>query len=143
MICLFISDPSATDLIIKFITINSDPRDEVKIIDENETKPDVNKLSHKSLSIKILGLKVAAYLKWDLEILEKKLPLPIQINLLQDLFYITGDSFVEFSNIPEYNLETISEQLLFTVVLYHRWHIRAIVHKALNNKQNKPQFLHM
>lgn len=129
------------------MTINSEQKDnDVKIVDTeiNDTKPSAtNKWSHRNLALKILSLKVAAYLKWDLDILEKKLPLPIQMTLLQDLFYITSDLFVEIPTVPEFTVHSVSDQALFTIVLYHRWHIRAITYRALNNKQSKQQFLHM
>ncbi|KAL0124939.1 hypothetical protein PUN28_006658 [Cardiocondyla obscurior] len=141
-------DPSPTDLIIKFITINSDQKEtESKVVIDvelNEVKSNgINKWSHRNLALKILSLKVAAYLKWDLDVLEKKLPLPIQLTLLQDLFYIVADVLVEIPIIPEFFMETASDQLLFTLVLYHRWHLRAIICRALSNKQPKQQLLHI
>lgn len=143
----YFTDPSPTDLIIKFMTINSDQKEtELKAIDTeaNDVKSNgINKWSHKNLALKILSLKVAAYLKWDLDILERKLPLPIQLTLLQDLFYFTSDIVVDIPTIPEFFKETVSDQLLFTLVLYHRWHLRAIIYRALSNKQPKQQLLHM
>ncbi|XP_018407743.1 PREDICTED: integrator complex subunit 8 [Cyphomyrmex costatus] len=140
-------DPSPTDLIIKFMTINSDQKEmELKGIDgeSNDVKTNgTNKWTHKNLALKILSLKVAAYLRWDLDVLEKKLPLLIQLTLLQDLFYITIDIAVEIPTIPEFFMETASDQLLFTLVLYHRWHLRAIIYRALSNKQPKQQLLHI
>lgn len=140
------ADPSPTDLIIKFMTINNDHKDpEIKIIDGEsiDTLSNITpNWTHKNLALKILSLKVAAYLQWDLDIIEKKLPLPLQVNLLQDLFFITSDAIVEIPGIPDYQLTTISDQLLFTIVLYHRWHLRAIIFRALNNRQSKQQFLH-
>ncbi|KAL6425116.1 hypothetical protein ACFW04_009417 [Cataglyphis niger] len=140
-------DPSPTDLIIKFMTIHSDQKEtESKTIDTelNDIKSNgTTKWCHKNLALKILSLKVAAYLKWDLDILEKKLPLPIQLTLLQDLFYITADVTVEIPTIPEFFIETASDQFLFTLVLYHRWHLRAIIYRALSNKQPKQQLLHI
>lgn len=128
------------------MTINSDQKEEAKAIDAetNDVKSNgLTKWSHRNLALKILSLKVAAYLKWDLDVLEKKLPLPIQLTLLQDLFYITGDVVVEIPTIPEFFIETTSDQLLFTLVLYHRWLLRAIICRALSNKQPKQQLLHM
>lgn len=129
------------------MSINSDQKEsDGKIIDleKLDAKPNIGrKYSHKSIALKILSLKVAAHLKWDLDVLEKKLPLPMQLTLLQDLFHITGDINVDIPGIPEFSLDSISDQLLFTLVLYHRWHLRAVVNRALNNKQSKPQFIHM
>ncbi|KAG7213745.1 hypothetical protein KM043_002973 [Ampulex compressa] len=140
-------DPSPTDLIIKFMTINSEQKEnEAKMMDieTSDVKPAVTtKWSHRNLALKILSLKVAAYLKWDLDVLEKKLPLPIQLTLLQDLFFIAADAVVEIPAVPEFVIRTASDQVLFTMVLYHRWHLRAITYRALSNKQSKQQFLHI
>lgn len=129
------------------MTINSDQKEaELKTVDaeSNDVKPNgTSKWTHKNLALKILSLKVAAYLKWNLDILEKKLPLPIQLTLLQDLFYFTSDAVVDIPTIPEFFVDTVSDQLLFTLVLYHRWHLRAIICRALSNKQPKQQLLHM
>lgn len=129
------------------MTINSEQKEnEVKIVDteSNDAKSSTAiKWTHRNLALKILSLKIAAHLKWDLDVLEKKLPLPIQLTLLQDLLYITSDLIVEIPTIPEFTIHPISDQVLFTIVLYHRWHIRAIIYRALNNKQSKQQFLHM
>ena len=143
-----IADPSATDLIVKFITINSEQKEnEAKVVDAetSDAKPPAvgGKWSHRNFALKILSLKVATHLKWDLDVLEKKLPLPIQITLLHDLFYVTSDLIVEIPVVPEFTVHSISDQALFTIVLYHRWHIRAITYRALYNKQSKQQFLHM
>ncbi|XP_031784985.1 integrator complex subunit 8 isoform X1 [Nasonia vitripennis] len=133
-------DPSPTDLIIKFMTINAEQNNEVKVIenDANEIKINVvNKWTYKNLALKILSLKVAAYLKWDLESLQKKIPLQMQLTLLQDLFFITMDAVVEIPAVPETKAKEASDRALFTLVLYHRWLLRAIVFRALNNKQQK------
>jgi len=126
---------------IKFITISSEQKEtESKTTDteSNDTKPNgTTKWSYKNLALKILSLKVAAYLSWDLDILEKKLPLPIQLSLFQDLFYITADLMIEIPILPDFLIETTSDQLLFTLVLYHRWRLRAIIYRALCNKHPK------
>lgn len=129
------------------MSINSESKDnDIRIIDTetNESRLNIGKkLSHKSVALKILSLKVGAFLKWDLDILEKKLPLPMQLTFLQDLYYITNDVVVEIPNPPDYPVETVTDEFLFAIVLYHRWHIRAIVNRSLNNKQIKQQFIHI
>lgn len=122
------------------MTINAEQNNEVKVIenDANETKINaVNKWTYKNLALKILSLKVAAYLKWDLELLQKRIPLQMQLTLLQDLFFITTDAVVEIPAVPETKAKEASDRALFTLVLYHRWLLRAIVFRALNNKQQK------
>lgn len=47
------------------------------------------RLSQKQLALKILALKVGTHLKWNLDILEKQLPLPKQLFLLRDLCTIS------------------------------------------------------
>ena len=129
------------------MTINNEQKDtDVKIID-GESIDGIGNVapnwSHKNLALKILSLKIAAFLKWDLNILEKKLPLPVQVNLLQDLFFITSDAIIEIPGVPDNTLQSASDQFLFTIVLYHRWHLRAITYRALNSRQSKQQFPHM
>ena len=131
---------------MKFMSINCEKDNELKLVDIELGESKANLLrkgSFKSIALKILSLKVAAHLKWDLDILERKISLPMQLILLQDLFYITGDVIVEIPTLPEFSVSTVSDQLLFTIVLYHRWHIRAIIYRALYNKQTKQQFIHM
>lgn len=133
---------------IKFITISSNQKDNdlyVKIIDveTNEVKPITNvKWNQRNVALKILALKVAAYLQWDLDILEKKLPLPIQLIFLQDLFYITTDMIIEIPNLPEFSMNAMLDQTLFCTVLYHRWLLRAMIHRSLNNNKYSKQYLH-
>lgn len=46
-------------------------------------------LTRKQLALKILELKVATWLKWDLDLLEKSLPVLMQLSLLRDLLTIS------------------------------------------------------
>lgn len=46
-------------------------------------------LTRKQLALKILELKVATWLKWDLDALEKNLPVLMQLALLRDLCTIS------------------------------------------------------
>ncbi|KAJ8673706.1 hypothetical protein QAD02_004968 [Eretmocerus hayati] len=133
-------DPSPTDLIIKFMTINADQSNDVKVVENeaNNTKVNpVNKWTYKNLALKILSLKVTAYLEWDLDVLQKKLPLQMQVTLFQDLFYIVMDLVVEIPVVLEDQPDTASDRVLFTLVLYHRWLLRAIIYRSLNNIQLK------
>lgn len=91
----------------------------------------------KNLALKILILRVAAYLKWNLDTWEAKLPVKIQICLLQDLFYFTKEK-VEIPNVPDCDLTMISDQYLFALILYHRWVIRMAVQHSFHSKIMKP-----
>lgn len=66
-------DPSATDLIIKFLSV--DRREEAVVVDEENGENEsniVSKTSRRSLAIKLMTLKVLAFLHWNLDTLEAK-----------------------------------------------------------------------
>ncbi|CAB0033301.1 unnamed protein product [Trichogramma brassicae] len=107
-------DPSPTELMIKFMSIDAEQKSEAKPADNNDTNDDhtlmpSSKWTCKQLALKILSLKIAAYLKWDWEYLQKKIPLVQQINLIQDLYYITLNLTVQVPNIPEIPLNNITD----------------------------------
>lgn len=58
------------------------------------------KMLRKQLAVKILGLKVATFLKWNLDIIEQQLSIPKQICLLKDLCII---AFGKNVSIPLHN----------------------------------------
>lgn len=93
--------------------------------------------SLKNLALKILILKVAAFLKWNLDSWDTKLPLKIQICVLQDLFYFTNEK-TEIPNVPDCDVTTVSDPFLFALILYHRWIIRMAVQHSFNTKIMKP-----
>ncbi|XP_046385637.1 integrator complex subunit 8 [Ischnura elegans] len=87
-------DLSATELIIKFLAVAADQKEAEKIepkpndgeIKFPDIKPDEGyRVSKKVLALRLLSLKVAAFLKWDLSVLETKLPLTMQVTLIQEL----------------------------------------------------------
>lgn len=47
------------------------------------------RLTRKQLALKVLALKVATWIKWNLDVLEKSLPIPKQLFLLRDLCTIS------------------------------------------------------
>jgi integrator complex subunit 8 len=55
------------------------------------------KLGRKQLALKILALKVASYINWNLTVIEKNLPIQKQVQLLSDLCSITSGRVV---NLP-------------------------------------------
>ncbi|KAG8179600.1 hypothetical protein JTE90_025765 [Oedothorax gibbosus] len=156
------SDPGPTDLIIKFL-INSmsplsiDPSGNMNpnqhnnstqfplspilgngaeelIIDTDSSRNGTEeKESKKKLALKLLALKVAAYMKWDLNTLEKRLPLTMQQALLTELLKITGSE----SNITSSNIKDFTADGLFAAVLYNRWVLRAVVEGSYPAKCQK------
>lgn len=66
-------DPSPTDLIIKFLSV--DKKEETIVLNEENGENEnhsVSKITKRSLAIKLLTLKVMAFLNWDLDVLEAK-----------------------------------------------------------------------
>lgn len=68
-----ISDPSPVELITKFLTKSTDISSGKDTTPEPDTRAD-EKLNpcRRSRGLKILSLKIAAFLKWDLDVLEQK-----------------------------------------------------------------------
>ncbi|XP_037037569.1 integrator complex subunit 8 [Bradysia coprophila] len=144
--------PTPVELISQFLSIA--PENQSNAIDI--TSPDIEsalnkneglKIGHKQLALKILGLKVASHLKWNLEILEKSLPLQKQVQLLSDLCSVTSGKFVSLplSLVHECHLgpEGSERAFNFALTMYHRWVLRAQVLKELPARIVKPGFGHV
>lgn len=127
------ADPTPIELINKFtIAIFESFKNEVKrpevegcdpiiLIGENNTERLTTKYSKKSIALKILSLKVAAFIKWDLIEL-MTLPFKVQVNVLQDLLYFTNKhTFIEIPNVENYDLNIVSKEFLFALLMYYRW----------------------
>ncbi|RZF38490.1 hypothetical protein LSTR_LSTR006085 [Laodelphax striatellus] len=146
-------DPPGPDLIIRFLTI-LDTSKEVDSstlngpLTENSSTtsmkprtPDDKALkpNSKTLSLKILALKIFAYYNWNLEVIEQKLPLPLQMTLLNDLL-----RFANVASRPHLSIDysTEPDHVLFAVSLYYRWALRAIYAAGQTNKQTRNMALH-
>lgn len=147
-------EPSACELIEEFLSvdtknINAKPASErVVDVDGPPSPPPSNiptstQFSRKQLALKILALKVAATLHWNLNIFELKLPPQIQQQLLQDLVFMATDAAfaVPPQDIPQELLQ--KPQVRFALILYHRWVIRFSVKAALYAKSSKMSFIHI
>lgn len=104
------------------------------------------KLGRKQLALKILSLKVASHLNFNLDTFEKFLPIQKQIQLLSDLCSISSGRLVNFPLSLVHELVPLSTEgnksaLNFALTLYHRWLLRAHVLKG-NASKVKP-FVHI
>lgn len=149
------SDPSAVDLIQQFIAVAPDltpqpptitipPTPDVPptpTVEIPEVKPENVKLGRKSIALKILALKVAAYLNFNLDILEKSLPLEKQLQLLSDLCTIVTGKLQTLPVSPISEMSTESEAanygLHFALTLFYRFVIRSQVKKGCQIRTNK------
>uniref|UniRef100_A0A4W4HDL5 INTS8 TPR repeats domain-containing protein n=1 Tax=Electrophorus electricus TaxID=8005 RepID=A0A4W4HDL5_ELEEL len=79
-------DPSAVHLVIQFLEQASKP----SVNEQNQVQPPVD--NRRNRTLKLLALKVAAHLRWDLDVLEKGLTTPVLNMLLNELLCVIRDS---------------------------------------------------
>lgn len=139
-------DPSPTDLITQFLSIAPENQNQNELNSPEADSMNKNeglKYSKKQLALKILALKVAAFLRWDLDVLEKNLPLQKQVQLLSDLCSVTAGKAVNLPlslvhECPIIGPEGSKHSLNFALTLYHRWVLRAQVIRGSAAKSMKP-----
>lgn len=107
-------------------------------------KTDELKWGRKQMALKILELKVAAYLKWDLQAIERSLPLRRQVQFLSDLCSITSGKFVSMpiTSIHDIQIGPLGSKkaLNFALTIYHRWVLRTQMSKGMPAKIPKQCF---
>ncbi|KAM9824035.1 integrator complex subunit 8 [Neosynchiropus ocellatus] len=123
-------DPTGVQLIIQFLEQASKP----SVNEQNQVQPPVD--NRRNRTLKLLALKVAAYLKWDLDVLEKGLTIPVVNMLLNELLCVSkvpaGVKHVDL------DLSTLPPTTAMAVIIYNRWAIRTIVLSSFPEKQTKP-----
>nr|XP_055075737.1 integrator complex subunit 8 isoform X1 [Misgurnus anguillicaudatus] len=123
-------DPSPVQLIIQFLEQASKP----SVNEQNQVQPPVD--NRRNRTLKLLALKVAAHLKWDLNILEKGLTIPVLNMLLNELLCASrvppGVKHVDL------DLHGLPPTTAMAVLIYNRWAIRTIVLSSFPDKQTKP-----
>ncbi|CAH0550288.1 unnamed protein product [Brassicogethes aeneus] len=134
-------DPSPTELITKFYDVISDilrtkiENENIEIIRVDPPEEVRPKQSAKNIALKILSLRVMAFLKWNLVQL-RSLPFKTQINLLQDLIFFTNDNItLEIPNITYDESVHSNKPYLFSLVIYHRWLLYTTIHRITPNWQ--------
>lgn len=105
------------------------------------------KIGRKQLALKILGLKVAAKLKWNLDVLERNLSMQKQVQLLSDLCSVTSGKMVNLplSLVHECTIgpEGSKSAFNFALTLYHRWMLRTQMLKEIPSRIFKQGFNHL
>ncbi|KAJ7413278.1 Integrator complex subunit 8 [Willisornis vidua] len=123
-------DPPPVQLIVQFLEQASKP----SVNEQNQVQPPPDNKRNRIL--KLLALKVAAHLKWDLDILEKSLSVPVLNMLLNELLCISkvppGTKHVDV------DLASLPPTTAMAILLYNRWAIRTIVQSSFPVKQVKP-----
>ncbi|KAM8785868.1 integrator complex subunit 8 isoform 2-T2 [Rhynchonycteris naso] len=123
-------DPAPVQLIVQFLEQASKP----SVNEQNQVQPPPDNKRNRIL--KLLALKVAAHLKWDLDILEKSLSVPVLNMLLNELLCISkvppGTKHIDM------DLATLPPTTAMAILLYNRWAIRTIVQSSFPVRQAKP-----
>lgn len=123
-------DPAPVQLIVQFLEQASKP----SVNEQNQVQPPPDNKRNRIL--KLLALKVAAHLKWDLDILEKSLSVPVLNMLLNELLCVSkvppGTKHVDM------DLAALPPTTAMAILLYNRWAIRTIVQSSFPVKQAKP-----
>ncbi|KAM9304260.1 integrator complex subunit 8 isoform 4-T4 [Morus bassanus] len=127
---MFYADPPPVQLIVQFLEQASKP----SVNEQNQVQPPPDNKRNRIL--KLLALKVAAHLKWDLDVLEKSLSVPVLNMLLNELLCISkvppGTKHVDV------DLSSLPPTTAMAILLYNRWAIRTIVQSSFPVKQVKP-----
>lgn len=123
-------DPSPVQLIVQFLEQASKP----SVNEQNQVQPPVD--NRRNRTLKLLALKVAAHLRWDLNALEKGLTIPVLNMLLNELLCVSrvppGVKHVDL------DLSSLPPTTAMAVLIYNRWAIRTIVLSSFPEKQTKP-----
>ncbi|XP_072880703.1 integrator complex subunit 8 [Hemitrygon akajei] len=123
-------DPSPIQLITQFLEQASKP----SVNEQNQVHPPSENKRNRTL--KLLALKVAAHLKWDLELLEKSLTVPVLNMLLNELLCISkvppGVKHVDL------DLGSLPPTTTMAILVYNRWAVRTTVQSSFPVKQQKP-----
>uniref|UniRef100_A0AAZ3PW52 INTS8 TPR repeats domain-containing protein n=1 Tax=Oncorhynchus tshawytscha TaxID=74940 RepID=A0AAZ3PW52_ONCTS len=123
-------DPVPVQLVIQFLEQAAKP----SVNEQNQVQPPAD--NRRNRTLKLLALKVAAHLKWDLDVLEKGLTIPVLNMLLNELLCVSkvppGVKHVDL------DLSTLPPTTAMAVIIYNRWAIRTIVLSSFPEKQTKP-----
>ncbi|XP_062129370.1 integrator complex subunit 8 [Drosophila sulfurigaster albostrigata] len=159
-------EPSAAELIVQFISMTPDtaiastvvtPGSDLQSLGgANATTPATSaalnvqqrqaevglQLTRKQLALKILELKVATWLKWDLDALEKSLPVAMQLSLLRDLCTISYGRHVTIPFASDFDFKIASagneRAARFALTIYHRLLLRLQLIKDSALKASRP-----
>ncbi|XP_041423173.1 integrator complex subunit 8 isoform X1 [Xenopus laevis] len=123
------SDPPPVQLIVQFLEQASKPT----LNEQNQVQPPTDNKRNRTL--KLLALKVAAHLKWNLDVLEKSLSVPVLNMLLNEL--LCASKVPPGTKHVDLDLSTLPPTTVMAVTLYNRWAIRTIVQSGFPVKPVK------
>ncbi|KAK9505233.1 hypothetical protein O3M35_009329 [Rhynocoris fuscipes] len=131
------AEPTPTELILKFITTAQNERPPEIVIDGSSSIQ--NTISSKRCQLlKILALKVAAFLRWDFDAFENKVGLNMQAYLLKELLLLVIPEKADISRHDSIDFPSLKPEALFAIFLYHRWVINSFINTTLMSKIKPP-----
>ncbi|EDW00928.1 integrator complex subunit 8 [Drosophila grimshawi] len=101
-------------------------------------------LTRKQLALKILELKVATWLRWNLDVLENGLPVLMQLALLRDLCTISYGRAISIPFASDFDMKISTtcgneRAARFALTIYHRMILRLQLIKDVALKAPRPQ----
>uniref|UniRef100_A0A4W6DU16 Integrator complex subunit 8 n=1 Tax=Lates calcarifer TaxID=8187 RepID=A0A4W6DU16_LATCA len=124
-------DPLPVQLIIQFLEQASKP----SVNEQNQVQPPAD--NRRNRTLKLLALKVAAHMKWDLEVLEKGLTIPVLNMLLNELLCVSkvppGVKHVDL------DLSTLPPTTAMAVIIYNRCDFSLVVCLRLSIVQQEKE----
>lgn len=87
--------------------------------------------------LRLMALKVAAHLNWNLTTLIKGLPVTMLHTLLTELLKVTMEMSADAAKYTDLHFDVLSEDAVFAAQLYHRWSILTLVKHSFPGKQVK------
>uniref|UniRef100_A0A672PKB3 Integrator complex subunit 8-like n=2 Tax=Sinocyclocheilus grahami TaxID=75366 RepID=A0A672PKB3_SINGR len=121
-------DPSPVQLIVQFLEQASKP----SVNEQNQVQPPAD--NRRNRTLKLMALKAAAHLTWDLKVLEKGLTIPVLNMLLNELLCVSrvppGVKHVDL------DLSTLPPTTAMAVLVYNRWSIIRAIHERRQLNQN-------
>ncbi|CAF0773979.1 unnamed protein product [Didymodactylos carnosus] len=129
---------AGTDLIIQFLI-------HANLIEQKTKKPtdnpnEIELKDNKIKALRFLAMKIAAKLNWDLVIIEKRIPVAVQSDLIHCFVRLTTNSVIDkcYKDREQFQqLSKVDEPALFAVQLLHRWIVRTVVQSSFPVKQAK------
>ncbi|XP_026812278.1 integrator complex subunit 8 [Rhopalosiphum maidis] len=140
------ADPSATELLIKFLYSSMERPKDLPLIDIDDLMDNSRidkKIEYRKRKkyecLKILAMKIVSFWEWDLNILQTRVPISLQIIFVQDLLDLVsnGLNLIDFeSHSAIENLSQLKDEQIFAIALFHRWTLTVIINYTLSKKSS-------
>lgn len=131
--------PTAPQLIIQFLQqanaqAANGPNNQKAELNGDAGTPEGDRVptSKRVTALKVLALKTAAYLSWNLELLEESIPPLFLLTLLLELVrQVSPKSDSTEDLLCPSDVSEKPDQVVFALQLYHRWCVRTLVKEAM------------